>query len=75
MSHHFEMNRTLAFLLGLLLLAAPAVMQAQYSYTINAGAITITGYSGPGGTLIIPANINNLPVTSIGDSAFYELQA
>jgi hypothetical protein len=50
-------------------------MQAQYSYTINAGAITITGYSGPGGTLIIPANINNLPVTSIGDSAFYERES
>lgn len=55
-----------------LLLTMPAAGQAQdYTYTTNGGAITITGYSGPGGTVTIPSTINGLPVTSIGNSAFY----
>jgi hypothetical protein len=36
-------------LLLLLLLTLPAVVQAEdYIYTTNTGAITITGYTGPG---------------------------
>jgi hypothetical protein len=54
-----------------LLLALPAVVQAQFNYTTNQGTITITGYTGPGGPVIIPDTINGLPVTSIGDSAFF----
>ena len=65
-----------------LMLTVPAVVQAQ-SYTDNYGiwyytttnnTITITGYSGSGGAVIIPDRIpdttNGLPVTSIGDAAF-----
>ena len=59
-------------LLLLLLLTLPAAMQAQFSYTTNNGAITITGYTGPGGAVTIPDTITDLPVTSIGDSAFAE---
>lgn len=55
----------------LLLLALPAVVQAQFTFTTNNGAITITGYTGPGGVVTIPSTINFLPVTSIGDWAFY----
>jgi hypothetical protein len=44
--------------------------QSEFTYTTNAAAITITGYFGPGGTVIIPAIINGLPVTSIGAEAF-----
>jgi len=44
---------------------------AQYTYTTNSGAITITGYTGPGGDVAIPGTINGLPVTVIGNSAFY----
>jgi hypothetical protein len=44
--------------------------QAQFNYTTNSDTITITGYTGSGGTVIIPTTINNLPLTSIGDSAF-----
>jgi hypothetical protein len=58
-------------ILALLLLALPAVVQAQFQYTITNGTITITGYTGPGGAVTIPSVINGYPVTSIGDSAFY----
>jgi hypothetical protein len=58
---------------ALVLLSAPAAMQAQYAYTTNSDGIslTITGYSGLGGDLTIPTNINGLTVTSIGASAFF----
>jgi hypothetical protein len=57
-------------LAGLLITSQTA--QAQYTYTTNADgdSITITGYTGYGGAVTIPTNINNLPVTSIGDEAF-----
>ncbi len=55
----------------LLLLALPAAMQAQYTYTTNNGTITITEYTGIGGDVTIPATINGLPVTRIGPRAFY----
>ena len=34
------------------------------------GVVTITGYSGPGGAVVIPAAIEGYPVTAIGASAF-----
>src|SRR5579859_7693967 len=45
--------------------------QAQFSYTTNNGAITITQYTGPGGAVVIPGTINGLPVVSIGQRAFF----
>jgi hypothetical protein len=54
----------------LLLLALPAVVPAQFICTTNNGTITITGYTGDGGDVTIPDEINGLPVTSIGDWAF-----
>jgi BspA type Leucine rich repeat region (6 copies)/Immunoglobulin domain len=62
--------RTGILLLLLLLLTLPTVVQAQFNYTINNGAVTITGYTGPGGSVIIPDTIGGLPVTSIGYGAF-----
>jgi hypothetical protein len=45
-----------------------------YNFTINPdGTIAISGYTGPGGTLAIPATIIGLPVTSIGQNAFENL--
>src|SRR5260221_6501541 len=45
-------------------------LQAQdFSYTNTNGTITITGYTGPGGNVVIPGTIDGLPVTRIGDSA------
>jgi len=58
----------------LFLLLAPSVAtQAQFSFTTNHGAITITGYTGSQGSVVIPSMINGWPVTGIGNSAFYNL--
>ena len=68
-----------SWLLPLLLLALPAVVQAQFRYVINNGAITITGhnYDYPlppyPVNMDIPSTINGLPVTSIGDWAFWDM--
>ena len=55
----------------LLLLILPTGLHAQFTYTTNNGSLTITGYTGPGGDVIIPSTIDGLPVTSIGYHAFY----
>jgi hypothetical protein len=56
----------------LLLLTTTSAVQAQdYSYKTNSGALTITGYTGSGGVVTIPGMINGLPVTAIGERAFY----
>jgi BspA type Leucine rich repeat region (6 copies) len=69
----------------LLLLALPAVVQAQtyyytnsygiWSYTPNNGPVTITGITNlpVNGVVVIPDTINSYPVTSIGDQAFFDL--
>ena len=48
----------------LLLLTLPAVVQAQFTFVTNNGALTITGYTGPGGAVIIPDTTNGLDRTS-----------
>jgi hypothetical protein len=52
-------------------MALPAVGQAQFIFTTNKGAITITGYTGPGGDVVIPETTNGLSVTGIGAGAFF----
>ena len=47
-------------------------MQPQLSYVTNNATITITGFTGPAGSVIVPEIINGLPVTSIGAEAFYQ---
>ena len=64
-------NCVTSLLLPLFLLLLTASVRAQdYTYTTNAGQITITGYTGSGGAVTIPGTIDGLPVTSIGDNAF-----
>jgi uncharacterized repeat protein (TIGR03803 family) len=59
----------------LLLSAVPAEGQSQYGYVTNADniSVTITNYTGPGGVVTIPTNLNGLKVTGIGSSAFASL--
>ena len=59
----------------LLLLTLPVVAQTQYTYTTNNGTITITGYNCSGAVVTIPSTITGLPVTSIGDGAFYNCKS
>jgi hypothetical protein len=56
----------LVVLIGLT--AIPA--KAQFVFTTNNGAITITGYAGGAGDAVIPSTINGYPVTGIGMDAF-----
>jgi len=58
-------------LTALFLLTLPAAVQAQFTFETNNGALTITGYTGPGGAVDIPSTTNGMPVTSIGSSAFF----
>ena len=55
-----------------LLFAMPVAVPAQFTCATNKEGteITIWGYVGPDGALVIPDTINGLPVTAIGDSAF-----
>jgi hypothetical protein len=55
----------------LLLLALPSLVEAQYIYKTNDGAITITGYTGPDDAVTIPSKTNGLPVTRIDFGAFH----
>jgi hypothetical protein len=50
----------------------PAVVQAQFTFTTNNGAITITGYTGSGGAVVIPDATNGLPVNAVWNGAFYQ---
>ena len=77
-----SMKGKIAALLGFLLLAAPAAVQAQYGYSTNGdgsiytystnadGSASIDAYAGPPWDVTIPTNINTLLVTSIGSEAF-----
>lgn len=42
----------------------------NFDYATTNGTVTITGYRGPGGAVTIPSQVNNLPVTVIGNWAF-----
>jgi hypothetical protein len=61
----------IVLLLGVSLLGLPAALQAQFAFTTNNGAITITGYAGDGGAVIIPGETNGYPIRGIGNQAFY----
>jgi hypothetical protein len=56
----------------LLLLVLPGVARAQFTFTTNDDQITITGYTGSGGAVVIPGSTNGYPVTIIGEYAFEE---
>jgi len=52
-------------------LAVPAGLQAQFTWKTEMAALsTLAKYSGPGGSVNIPAAVNDLPVTAIDQNAF-----
>jgi len=58
-------------LLAILLLIVPIVVLAgDYTYTVNDNMATITGYSGTGGDIEIPAVFGTTPVVGITNSVF-----
>lgn len=74
MNNPYQFKRADFLSLLLLLALFPLMAKAQpFTYTTHNGTVTITGYIGPGGNVIIPDQIENLPVTSIGSSAFSDL--
>jgi hypothetical protein len=48
-----------------------ALQDGDYEYEVTGGKVTITKYTGEATTVSIPATIKGLPVTGIGDRAFY----
>ncbi len=49
----------------------PTALWIPYNYLTNAdNTITISGYTGSGGDVVIPDTIDGMPVTSIGDKSF-----
>jgi len=67
------MKKLFVLILGLLALAG--TVRAQFFFTTNNGVITITQYTGPDGSVIIPSTTNVWPVAIIGASAFKNLSA
>ena len=68
-----RMKGTWPCLLGMLLLAFPPAVQSQFGYSISTDdTLTITNYTGSGGAVAIPTNINGMSVTGLGDYAFKE---
>jgi len=59
------------WLLALALLPLPSVGRAQLTFATNNGSITITGYTGNPTDLNIPSTTNGYPVTSIGETSFF----
>jgi len=68
----FRLARHISWISAVVYLAVAAVVQAQfdYQYTIGNGSVTINRYIGPGGEVIIPDSIADLPVTRIENAAF-----
>ncbi len=61
-AHHLVATFILTFLI-----VSTITAEAQFNCITNNGTITITGYTGPGGDVSIPSEINGLPVTTIDD--------
>ncbi len=58
-------------LLGIFLLLAAPMAQAQFTFSTNAdNTLTVTGYTGGANDVLVPASFGGLPVTSIGTNAF-----
>ena len=43
---------------------------SDFEYEVDDSEVTITGYTGAGGDVVVPDTIDGFPVTCIGDNAF-----
>ncbi len=66
----FLIRECVAKLLMGFVLAMPVAVRAQYTYTTNNGAITITSFTCSAGPVTIPSAIKGFPVIAIGIGAF-----
>ena len=46
--------------------------ESDYTYTVDAGYATITGYTGTDTEIVTPTTLGGYPVIEIGDAAFYD---
>ena len=69
-SKFFLRGKTLGFFL--LLIVSPAAVRADFTFTTNNGAITITQYTGSDANVVIPDTTNGLKVTTVGSQAFFQ---
>ena len=52
--------------------AGNAAQSGDFTYEVSGSTITIIRYTGTSNTVVVPATIDEMPVTGIGDSAFYD---
>ena len=69
------MKRILSFLLVAVMLlsllpASVLAAPADYEYTVDGGAATVTAYNGPGGAVVVDATLGGAPVTAVTYSVF-----
>jgi len=68
--HTTTSSRFLPLLTLIVVVLAPIATRAEFTRTISDGEVTITGHSSLGGLVFIPATLEGLPVTRIGEAAF-----
>ena len=76
----FKIGKVTTFLGGIMMIAillccsnqVQAAQDGDYTYTVTADEAQITGYTGVGGVVTIPSTLAGVPVTSIGNNAFFQ---
>ena len=68
--HTTTSSRFLPLLTFIVVVLAPFATRAEFTRTISDGEVTITGHTSLGGLVFIPATLEGLPVTRIGEAAF-----
>jgi hypothetical protein len=58
------------FFLCFLLPSLSMADQAEFEYSTSDGVSIVTGYSGPGGAVVVPNELGGKPVRGIADNAF-----
>ena len=69
--------RLLAYMVVVAMMLAPLPAMAaanraigEWAYTVDGASATVTGYSGPGGAVVVPDTLGGVAVAAIGSSVF-----